>query len=328
LKSKTMPCSLCEKPMRVRLDRLKTDRPNACHPCRSQAAAIKRKLIDERKCDRPTGVQNVCADCGVVIGRHQRKTLGPSRCRKCRLTKTDTRYTKTSCSQCGQKVKVRNGQSTALCRSCRATNRVKTCVGCASVFYANPKDPLIQKYCSLRCANSNKPRPTKARPVVVYIGPKFTREPKRNVNSIPRTKRIFKSVQCKICDRYFVTLFTDVTCSTMCQDINDRDMKSQAKSRRRARKKLAFVENVSPKYIFERDKYRCNLKLSPSCNGKTDPAKVVPHPRAPTIDHIIPLGVGVENDGWHSNANSWCACFECNCIKRDRGGGEQLALIG
>ena len=270
----------------------------------------------------------MCLDCGVVIGRHQRKTPGPSRCRKCRLANTDTRYTKTPCSQCGQKVKVCNRQSSPLCRTCRAGNRLKTCVGCASVFNANPKDPSVQKYCSLRCANSNKPRPTKPRPVVLYIGPKFRRQPKRNVNPIPTTQRTFKSVRCKVCDRYFVTLFTDVTCSTQCQQMNQADVQRQGRSRRRAREKLAFVENVSPKYIFERDNYRCNLKLSPSCNGKTNPNKVVPHPRAPTVDHVIPLGLGIENDGWHSKANCWTACFECNCIKSDGGGGEQLALIG
>lgn len=315
--------------MRVSLDRLKTDRPNACHPCRREANAVKRKLIDERKSSRPTSVRNTCDCCATSVGRHQRKTPGPSRCRKCRLARTDTRYTKTQCCECGQSVKVRsNAQSTALCRSCRAVRRIKTCMGCHSVFKVSPKDPLVQKYCSLSCANSNKPRPSKPRPIVVYRGTKFTRKPKRNLNPIRETKRTFKSVQCKVCDRYFVTLFTDVTCSTECQEIKAVDTKRQARSRRRARKKLAFVENVSPKYIFKRDNYRCNLNLSPSCNGKTDPSKTVPHPRAPTVDHVIPLGVGVENDGWHSNANSWCACYQCNCIKSDRGGGEQLALIG
>jgi len=311
--------------MRVRLDRVKTDRPNACHPCRRRAAAIKRKLIDERKCDRPTGVQNVCADCGVVIGRHHRKTPGLSRCRKCRLANTDTRYTKTTCSRCNRRVTVRQGKSTPVCRSCRRSNRIKTCLGCSVQYEAPPKSASVQKYCSFGCAMEHQKKP---RPIVLYQGPKFKRNPKPNLNSVPRSNRTFKSVQCRVCDRYFVTLFTDVTCSNECQQINTLDIKRQGRSRRRARKKLAFVENVSPKYIFNRDNYRCNLKLSPSCSGKTDLTKVVPHPRAPTVDHIIPLGLGVENDGWHSNANSWCACFECNCIKRDRGGGEQLALIG
>jgi hypothetical protein len=276
---------------------------------------------------------NVCVDCGVVIGRHQRKTPGPSRCRKCRLAKTDTRYTKIPCSGCNRRVLVRQGKSTAICRNCRSNNRIKTCLGCSAQYEASRKSASVQKYCSYKCAMQNRPTydngaKKKPRPVVLYCGPPFRRRPKLNVNPIPRSKRTFKSVQCKVCDTYFVTLFTDVTCSTGCQEINLREMKLQAKSRRRALKKKAFVENVSPKYIFKRDKYRCNLKLSASCNGKTDPTKVVPHPRAPTVDHIIPLDALRENGGVHSKANTWTACFECNSIKGHRGGGEQLAMIG
>ena len=268
---------------------------------------------------------NVCVDCGVVIGRHQRKTPGPSRCRKCRLAKTDTRYTKIPCSRCDRLVKVQQGKSTPVCRFCRSRNRIKICLGCSVQYEASRKSASVQKYCSFGCAMEHQKKP---RPVVLYKGPKFRRKPKLNLNSVPTSSRTFKSVQCRVCDRYFVTLFTDVTCSSNCQEINLRDQRHQGKSRRRARKKLAFVENVSPKYIFERDNYRCNLKLSPACNGKTNPNKVVPHPRAPTVDHVIPLGVGIENDGWHSKANCWTACFECNSIKSDGGGGEQLALIG
>ena len=211
------------------------------------------------------------------------------------------------------------------------STKVICCQGCGQ--RSTVRSGSLAKYCSHRCGMKHRPAydngaKKKPRPVVLYKGPKLRRKPKINVNKVPKSNRTFKSVQCKVCNAYFVTLFTDLTCSSVCQEINRRDMKLQAKSRRRARTKLAFIENVSPKYIFKRDNYKCNLKLSASCNGKTDPSKVVPHPRAPTVDHVIPLGVGVENDGWHSNANSWCACFECNCIKSDRGGGEQLALIG
>lgn len=216
--------------------------------------------------------------------------------------KTNPRSTKMICCKgCGQESKVRSGS--------------------------------VAQYCSFGCAMKHRPpydngAKKKPRPVVLYCGPKFKRKPKLNVNSVATSKRTFKSVKCKVCNRYFVTLFTDVTCTIICQQIHELEMNKQGRSRRRAREKQAFVENVSPKYIFKRDNYRCKLKLSATCNGKTDPRRAVPHPRAPTVDHIIPLGVGVENDGWHSNANSWTACFQCNCIKSDRGGGEQLALIG
>ena len=268
---------------------------------------------------------NVCADCSIVIGRHKRKNPGPSKCRRCRSSRTDTRYTKIPCTACGQRVTIRQGKSTAWCRSCRAQNRIKTCIGCQSVFHASPKDPLVQKYCSYGCAMQHRTHwNKKTTELVLYMGQRIL-----DPRPMPApSRRTFKSVKCRQCSTMFLTLNVDVTCSPMCHEINIREQRSQAKSRRRARKKQAFVENVSPRYIFKRDNYRCNLKISVTCNGKTDPSKVVPHPRAPTLDHIIPLNAGIENDGWHSKANNWTACFECNCIKSDRGGGEQLALIG
>jgi len=207
------------------------------------------------------------------------------------------------------------------CGPRRKTFQSVTCIrpGCGKTVKVDTTYASRQRFCSRSCAQ------IKPRPLVLYTG---KRQPKLNLNPVRISNRTFKSVQCRVCSKYFVTVRTAVTCTLICQRIHEHEMKCQTRSRRRARKKQAFVENVSPKYIFERDNYRCNLKLSPSCNGKTNPSKVVPHPRAPTVDHIIPLGVGIENDGWHSNANCWTACFECNCIKSDGGGGEQLALIG
>jgi len=52
----------------------------------------------------------------------------------------------------------------------------------------------------------------------------------------------------------------------------------------------------------------------------------VPHPLAPTIDHLIPLADG----GSDSPANVATAHFLCNSTKGERhgGGGDQLTLIG
>jgi 5-methylcytosine-specific restriction endonuclease McrA len=41
--------------------------------------------------------------------------------------------------------------------------------------------------------------------------------------------------------------------------------------------------------------------------------KVVPHPKAPVLDHILPLAQG----GTHEPTNVQCAHFMCNSIKRD-----------
>jgi len=42
---------------------------------------------------------------------------------------------------------------------------------------------------------------------------------------------------------------------------------------------------------------------------------VVPHPLAPTIDHVVPLAAG----GLHEPANVQLAHFLCNARKSDRG---------
>lgn len=59
------------------------------------------------------------------------------------------------------------------------------------------------------------------------------------------------------------------------------------------------------------------------CDQMTDPLERVPHPKAPTVGHVVPLAKG----GTHERANCRTACFRCNCGKQDRGGGEQFALV-
>jgi 5-methylcytosine-specific restriction endonuclease McrA len=83
--------------------------------------------------------------------------------------------------------------------------------------------------------------------------------------------------------------------------------------------KDAYVADVNRLQIFKRDRLICHI-----CGKKTDPRKSAPHPKAPTIDHIVPIAKG----GTHEPANVATACFMCNATKSDRGGGEQLALIG
>lgn len=100
-------------------------------------------------------------------------------------------------------------------------------------------------------------------------------------------------------------------CSIQCQ-------RCAADRRRRARVAKAFVEDVPEVATFVADGYRCHL-----CGRMTDKTKVVPHPKAPTIDHVLPLNKG----GTHERANCRTACFRCNVSKQDRGGGEQFALV-
>ncbi|WP_432794434.1 HNH endonuclease [Rhodococcus ruber] len=123
---------------------------------------------------------------------------------------------------------------------------------------------------------------------------------------------------CATCSKLFASRYTVSTCSAACARIKTRTDKRANKLRRRAIKKAAFVDNVSPRQVYERDRWRCHL-----CGKAINRRATAPHPKAPTIDHIIPLAVG----GTHEPANCRAAHFLCNAQKGHRGGGEQLLLI-
>ncbi len=94
-----------------------------------------------------------------------------------------------------------------------------------------------------------------------------------------------------------------------------------ARVRRAQLRNVGMGDPVRRHEIYERDGYRCQL-----CNKPVKRDAVVPHPKAPVLDHIIPLG----KNGTHEPANVQLAHFMCNSIKSDNigGAGDQLRLIG
>lgn len=93
------------------------------------------------------------------------------------------------------------------------------------------------------------------------------------------------------------------------------------RDRRAARKRDAYVADVNRRYIYERDHWTCQI-----CGKALRRKAKVPHPLAPTIDHIIPLGARPIR-GTHEPANCQAAHFICNAKKSD-GGTDQLLLFG
>lgn len=85
------------------------------------------------------------------------------------------------------------------------------------------------------------------------------------------------------------------------------------------RKRGAFVEVVIPAEIFKRDGWRCHI-----CRRKLSPNTKWPHPRSASLDHLVPL----TRRGLHERTNVATACLGCNSSKNNRGGNEQLLLIG
>jgi hypothetical protein len=88
--------------------------------------------------------------------------------------------------------------------------------------------------------------------------------------------------------------------------------------RRRALKLGVPSEPYTLAEIAQRDRYRCGL-----CRKRVAMTQAVPHPKAPTIDHVVPMADG----GDDTRANVQLAHFLCNSLKCTQG-TQQLMLIG
>lgn len=89
----------------------------------------------------------------------------------------------------------------------------------------------------------------------------------------------------------------------------NRDRKRAKDQRRRARLLNAFVAEVDPAEIWERDNGVCGI-----CRTPIDPDLLWPHKMSKTLDHVIPLAKG----GTHEPDNIQLAHAVCNSRKNDR----------
>lgn len=121
--------------------------------------------------------------------------------------------------------------------------------------------------------------------------------------------RTFKAGNCAVCSTPFLCLYGSRTCSEPCQQVWLRSAKHEAKHRRRARERNAYVAPVIRHIIYARDNHTCQL-----CGEPIDMNANAPHPRSPSIDHIIPLARG----GTHEPGNVQAAHFLCNSLKGDK----------
>lgn len=110
--------------------------------------------------------------------------------------------------------------------------------------------------------------------------------------------------------------------SAFCSDeCGVRHARRDAKHIRRERFKDAFRDRVYKAQIYKRDGFRCQI-----CGRKVNMTVSVPHPLAPTMDHIVALA----NGGKHEPKNVRLAHFICNSLRGARcsRGGDQLLLFG
>lgn len=102
-------------------------------------------------------------------------------------------------------------------------------------------------------------------------------------------------------------------------EIRRRNLRAKTQ-RRRAATRGGTVERFTDAEIFERDGWRCGI-----CRRPVDRTLIYPHPRSASLDHVVPLS---EDPNGHTRANVRCSHLICNTRRSNRGGGEQLALVG
>lgn len=147
-------------------------------------------------------------------------------------------------------------------------------------------------------------------PVCMLTAQAATRRPFSLVSTVEKGR------VCEDCDASFVQSASHQRfCGQACQRRANLRAKSQ---RRRAAHNCVDAERFSATEVFERDGWRCHLcrRLAPKKLRGTQ------HPRAPELDHIIPLSVG----GSHTRLNTACSCRACNQSKGAKPLG-QLKLV-
>jgi 5-methylcytosine-specific restriction endonuclease McrA len=106
-----------------------------------------------------------------------------------------------------------------------------------------------------------------------------------------------------------------VFCSETCATRQYRRLDRAREHARRRAIRSVTIETVDPLLVFERDGWVCQI-----CRIITPRGMRGTHdPRAPELDHIVPLAAG----GEHSYRNTQCACRDCNGKKGDGGHGKR-----
>lgn len=299
-------CSGCGGPMKSYLDE------PLCRPCRRLRPKGKPQ---GKKPDTP------CAGCGKLLySSPSSLPAGLRRCHDCRRA-NPTRPPVAPCEWCGEDFQPQKRRVRFCSKACKYAARVTrpqqaVCAYCGETFTHSAKS---QDCCSQRCAARLRAGWSTCTDLVHAPRPDACGLPAAHPARRQPTRTwwtYIASGHCRRCgDTFTAPANTDdipAYCSARC-------LRADAKDRRRARKRDAYITDVRRSDIIERDHGRCQL-----CGRKVDQTKVAPHPRSPTLDHIIPLA----NGGTHEPANVQLAHFLCNSIKSNRGTGDQLRLIG
>lgn len=228
-----------------------------------------------------------CQTCGIAFQAYNAQKFCSNNCRSSVIQNLNLRNKGGICECCGNSFE---GRKRRFCTSCRPSKKQKSdlynsggvCENCNCSFEGRRR-----RFCSYDCLV------------------------KKNLREGVSTRRLMHVNKiCRYCALEFTTGDPQKKyCSQKCR----RRTEGKAKTARRRAIRLGFEsERFSVIQIFERDNWICQICTRPTlrATGKDDDHK---KPRAPQLDHIIPLSKG----GGHTPNNVQLLCRECNMKKRN-----------
>lgn len=178
--------------------------------------------------------------------------------------------------------------------------------------------PHARKFCGYDCKHAWHKTHRPWKPTDEYLAKQRRTAKRRKARKAQRRAlnlgpaRLWIAGRCDDCE---VTFVAPRATSWIAHYHSATCAKRASRSRRRARKQEAFVEEVRRPTLFERDNWTCQL-----CGDPVDPDLRYPDPMVASVDHIVPLSQG----GEHSYRNTQLAHALCNSLKGDREAGSMM----
>lgn len=279
---------------------------NLCDTCRDERQReVNRSCEKKRRKENNPAKTARCVGCGKLCWHYRTAEEPGHLCLDCRRKRSMA-----NCIYCGKEFKKHPGRRTEPAQKyCSATCQYADCQRVRRERYGTPK--LTCAYCGGEFYRIGGKKATTG---VRYCSQACHRRAKLDAKWLKWDGRITELDwhQCE-CGRWLCR--PGVEACKPCES-DARKARARAKVKLRHQKE---TNGLVPELVFERDGWRCGL-----CHKKVDHRLRYPHPKSASVDHIVPLSQG----GTHTYANVHCAHLRCNLIKHNRGGGEQLALLG
>jgi hypothetical protein len=270
--------------------------------CRSCAAEVIRRSARERARLKaaarrlPPRMDGTCSDCLQPFSRHLPRGAFPSRCPTC------------TAERLRESARVRAARRRA---RVSAETRYVPCQACGAAL--ERQFGARQRSWCLPCYREHRRN--------IYHRKRSLVDPFRIVcadcgKSVPSRFRDRR----KRCDRCAAIRRGSLTKQWLAINPDrKRDYIRRKNGQNRAKRFNVARESFNNRDIFNRDRWICGI-----CRRKISRKLRWPHPKSVSLDHIIPMSEG----GPHTRANCRAAHVKCNLRRSNRGGGEQLALIG